>query len=183
MQNICLHIFLFLLMQSKYTDTPLMLLFLLQYCLLQPSPTSIESAVTILLLQETSFFALKKSNSLSSIDLSNSYNGVGGYNVIAVGALTYISNWAGPIWWCVASHKSQRHISTVKVLSFLSLFHGTVMCFLLCSCTILRSHLFIWTVFSPKVLFQTVWCCLLHWCVTAITQTAFSILQREQSVC
>ena len=36
------------------------------------------------------------------------------------------------------------------------------MCFLVGACIILRTHLFIWTVFSPKFLFQAVWMGLAH---------------------
>ena len=59
-------------------------------------------AITTLLLSHFSFFAFGNSNAISSIDLSNAYNGVSGYNVIAVGFLLFASNWAGPIWWACA---------------------------------------------------------------------------------
>lgn len=58
--------------------------------------------ITTLLLSHFSFFALGNSNAISSIDLSNAYNGVSGYNVIAVGLLLFAGNWAGPVWWAAA---------------------------------------------------------------------------------
>ncbi|THZ97974.1 alkaline phosphatase-like protein [Aureobasidium pullulans] len=63
-------------------------------------PLSIlQTTITVLLMAHTSFFALGNSNAISSIDLSNAYNGVSGYNVVAVGVLLFASNWAGPIYW------------------------------------------------------------------------------------
>lgn len=61
------------------------------------SPTAITTST--LLLAQTSFFALGNSNAISSIDLSNSYNGISDYNILAVGILVFVSNWAGPIYF------------------------------------------------------------------------------------
>lgn len=58
-----------------------------------------EISLTSLLFQQSSFFALGGTNAISSIDLSNAYNGISGYNVLLVGILTFVSNWAGSIWW------------------------------------------------------------------------------------
>jgi ethanolaminephosphotransferase len=88
--------------------------------LIDLSPTAV--TLTTLLLTQTSFFALGNSNAISSIDLSNSYNGVSGYNVAAVGLLVFLSNWAGPVYWSLAgiillgSHgKTQRYIDTSEL--------------------------------------------------------------------
>lgn len=57
---------------------------------------------SVLLLTYTSFYQLGNSNAISSIDLSQAYNGVSSYNMGAVGILLFLSNWAGPIWWTTA---------------------------------------------------------------------------------
>ncbi|KAG9196210.1 ethanolaminephosphotransferase [Alternaria panax] len=111
---------LFLLTQTKAQNIPLYLLFRLQHfflTLLDLTPTAV--TLTTLLLTQTSFFALGNSNSISSIDLSNSYNGISGYNVLAVGLLVFLSNWAGPVYWSLAgilllgSHgRTERYIDT-----------------------------------------------------------------------
>ena len=115
------------------------------------------------MLQYSSFFLLGGSNAISSVDLSNAYNGVGGYNIGAVGILTFISNWAGPIWWTSATailmshqtpHKSQNS-STQFIFSTLFAAASTVA--VMAACMVLREHLFIWTVFSPKFLFTVAW--------------------------
>jgi ethanolaminephosphotransferase len=61
-------------------------------------------ATLSILFQHVAFFALGGSNSIASVDLSNAYNGVSGYNVIVVGVLTFVGNWAGPVWWASATH-------------------------------------------------------------------------------
>lgn len=89
--------------QTRAQNIPLYLLFRIILWSLTPLrlPPTIITIVT-LLLSHFSFFALGNSNAISSIDLSNAYNGVSGYNVIAVGFLLFASNWAGPIWWACA---------------------------------------------------------------------------------
>jgi ethanolaminephosphotransferase len=152
------------------------------------------------LLAQTSFFALGLNNSISSVDLSNAYNGVSGYNVLAVGLLVFLSNWAGPVYWSVAgvlllggtgeakrskATKGQQGRSWVQEehallatlagpkagdgerksgqgvwashVSLLTLFTGVMLVSVMAACTALRTHLFIWTVFSPKYLFAMAW--------------------------
>lgn len=156
--------------------------------------------ITTLLLTQTAFFALGNSNAISSIDLSNSYNGVSGYNVLAVGLLVFLSNWAGPVYWSLAGilllgsyGHTQRYVDTSELhvadwvvkereylnemarkeekgrenrkdagvwkrhVGLLTLWTGVMLCSVMAACTALRTHLFIWTVFSPKYLFAMAW--------------------------
>ena len=168
------------------------------------APTQV--TVTSLLLSQTSFFALGLNNGISSIDLSNAYNGISGYNIIAVGLLVFLSNWAGPVYWSLAgvlllsplhnqtsslrskteqknalakrSWVQQEHIHLEQLASpkpvkevderegkevwinhvkLLTLFTGVMLASVMVACTALRTHLFIWTVFSPKYLFAMAW--------------------------
>lgn len=168
---------LFLLGQTRYANIPLFLLFEGQRWMLEMvGGDKMWMAMTCLWMQHVSFFALGNSNSLSSIDLSNAYNGINSYSIPLVGMLTFISNWAGPIWWTVAAirflaRKDGKDMEKKKGgdvdvyldwMGWCSWFHGVVMCFLVATCIILRTHLFIWTVFSPKFLFQAVWLGLAH---------------------
>jgi ethanolaminephosphotransferase len=158
--------------------------------------------MTTFILAQTSFYALGNSNAISSVDLSNSYNGVAGYNVLAVGVLLFISNWAGPIWWAVGAMvlfvgqqtgpekkrawvKAERELLAGEVLSkeqaekialdsqpksdaglkdsyltyfsLATLFTSGSLLAVQMACTALRTHLFIWTVFSPKYLYSMAW--------------------------
>ena len=156
---------LLLITQSTTTNIPLLLVFEIQFYLISDLDLNlVEITTTSLLLQYMSFFSLGGSNAISSIDLSSAYNGVSGYNVLAVGILTFVGNWSGPIFWTSATNlmllrlrrkggKSllQQHLALLTVFVTSSLF------FVMVACTILRTHLFIWTVFSPKYLYSMAW--------------------------
>lgn len=156
---------LLLATQSRVTNIPLFLLFELQLDIfLRLSLSEVDITITSLLFQYLSFFVFGGSNSISSIDLSNAYNGISSYNVVAVGILTYVSNWAGPIWWTSATNLlllrkyqdgHQRILSNHIILH--TLFTVTSLFFVMAACTTLRTHLFIWTVFSPKYLYSMAW--------------------------
>ncbi|KAG4419772.1 hypothetical protein IFR04_007082 [Cadophora malorum] len=161
---------LFLIMQSRATNIPLLLLFSIQFYLLDDLDLNlIEISTTSLLLQYTSFFAFGGSNAISSVDLSSAYNGVSGYNVVAVGILTFASNWTGPIFWTSATTMMLLRLKRtgaanvkegnllVRHLALLTVFVTSSLVFVMAACTILRTHLFIWTVFSPKYLYSMAW--------------------------
>ena len=163
---------LFLLTQSRATNIPLFLMLEVQYQALGILRlSSLDLTLTSLLFQYVSFFAFGGSNAISSIDLSNAYNGIAGYNVIAVGILTFCSNWAGPLWWTSAtvlllSERDKRHQQWIRHLSLLSTFVSSSLLFVMLACTALRAHLFIWTVFSPKYLYSIAWSMGQHLCIT-----------------
>jgi ethanolamine phosphate transferase 2 subunit G len=158
-------LFLFLVTQSRATNIPLLLVFELAFYLLNNLDLNlVEITTTSLLFQYVSFFAFGGSNALSSIDLSSAYNGVSGYNVVAVGILTFVSNWAGPIFWTSATNlmllrlsgKGQKNLLG-QHLALLTVFVTSSLFFVMAACTLLRTHLFIWTVFSPKYLYSMAW--------------------------
>jgi len=153
--------------QSRAVNIPIFLFMEVQrYLLGDLDLSSSELTMTSFLLQQASFYLFGGSNAISSIDLSNAYNGVSGYNVLAVGILTFVSNWAGPIWWVSATHtlrkrdrlQQQQHGSRDQAhLAFLTLFVTSSLLATMVACTALRAHLFIWTVFSPKFLYTIAW--------------------------
>lgn len=182
---------IFLLTQTRTSNTPLFLLFnLLAYFLSFLGLSPLETTTTIILLQHVSFFAFGGSNAISSIDLSLAYNGVSGFNVVTVGILTFVSNWAGPIWWALKgtellsdhAHSSpgtttevpkpegQPVLAPAKVvqqqhIALLTVFVTAHLVFVMAACTALRTHLFIWTVFSPKFLYSMAWSLGLHFLI------------------
>lgn len=167
---------LFLITQSRLTNIPLFLLFEVVFELFRHLRLSgDEVTLASVLLQFTSFFALGGSNSISSIDLSNAYNGIDGYGLAAVGVLTFAGNWAGPLWWMFAmsslilGHERQGYTSAIKRHLWLitALAAGGALAVML-ACTMLRAHLFIWTVFSPKYLYCIAWSVGQHFCVNFI---------------
>ncbi|KAK3401191.1 hypothetical protein B0T20DRAFT_406238 [Sordaria brevicollis] len=190
------------LTQSRTTNVPLFLVFNLIYWFLSteidadttPLSTA-ELGVSSLLLQYASFFAMGGSNAISSVDLSNAYNGVSDFNVVLVGMLTYVSNWAGPVWWVVGTvvlmgkiwrrdqqqrlrlhevkpqGEADENLNVVEVkeqgqsatglfktyVAVTTLFTAFSVAAVMAACTILRTHLFVWTVFSPKYLYCVAW--------------------------
>ncbi|KAI9810956.1 MAG: major facilitator super transporter protein [Pycnora praestabilis] len=161
---------LFLATQSRVTNIPLFLLFEIQYHFLNALNLSLaEITTTSIIFQHLSFFAFGGSNAISSVDLSSAYNGVRGYDVVAVGILTFVSNWSGPIWWTSAANLlllRKRSCGEPDVLfrhlALSSVFVTVSLLFVMAACTALRAHLFIWTVFSPKYLYSMVWCLAQH---------------------
>ncbi|KAL1980586.1 hypothetical protein VTN96DRAFT_3954 [Rasamsonia emersonii] len=157
---------LFLITQSKSTNIPLFLLFRAQTSILASMRLScIETTVTSIFAQYMAFFAFGGSNAISSIDLSSAYNGVSSYNVFLVGLLTFLSNWAGPIWWVSATRLVQsswtwKDAANHVVLLTVHVTFGLLS--IMAACTLLRTHLFVWTVFSPKLLYSMAWALLHH---------------------
>lgn len=164
--------------------------------------SSTELATSAVLLSHVYFFCMAGSNSVSSVDLSNAYNGVGDYNVLGVGLLLFVSNWAGPVYWCSAAvtltfsraskanllftanangkrswveeertklkqdatatpapdASSQGSDHGLLYVSCMTVFVSGSLVAVMAACTALRTHLFIWTVFSPKYLYAMAWC-------------------------
>ncbi|KAG6120829.1 hypothetical protein E4U13_005848 [Claviceps humidiphila] len=153
--------------QSRITNVPLLFFSTIIYqCLASSNLTVTEISTTSILLQYASFFASGGSNAISSVDLSSAYNGVRDFNIVAVGVLTFISNWAVPIFWVFATnvlliqqHKqgqSQRPVLQLHLV-LLTVFTTTSTASVMAACAALRTHLFIWTVFSPKYLYCAAW--------------------------
>lgn len=124
--------------------------------------------VILITITQLTFYSFGMTNSLANIDLSNSYNGISDYNMGAVGLLMFISNFAGPIYWSFAtlsilfenphSLRLKNKLNVFKTkwkIQFFFFNLSTLM--VLVSCYFLRFHLFIWTVFSPKLLFSFAW--------------------------
>ena len=159
--------------QSRVNNIPLFLLFEIELNVLGSLDLSADDiTLATILFQHASFFAMGGSNAISSIDLSNAYNGVSGYNVVAVGVLTFLSNWAGPVWWTSAStllllqaNPQGKPDILLRHLSIHTFFTATSVLFVMLACTALRTHLFIWTVFSPKYLYSMAWSLGQHLCI------------------
>ncbi|KAJ5675892.1 GPI ethanolamine phosphate transferase 2 [Penicillium macrosclerotiorum] len=150
----------FLITQSRATNIPLFLVFrVLAMTLSSMRLTGIEVTITALIMQYTTFFALGGSNAISSVDISSAYNGVGSYSVVLVGILTFLTNWAGPVWWVSMGQLLRPHSTSAdhNVAALLTFHIATSLVSVMAACTALRTHLFIWTVFSPKYLYTLAW--------------------------
>lgn len=148
-------------------NIPIFLLFQFQEAFVRSLDLDIASiSTTSVLLQYMAFFAFGGTNAISSVDLSSAYNGVSGFNVVAVGILTFVSNWAGAVYWSSATNLllldyKRAHPESGGVfaqhVAHMTLFATSSVAFVMAACTALRTHLFIWTVFSPKYLYCMAW--------------------------
>ncbi|GAA5795555.1 hypothetical protein HPULCUR_000915 [Helicostylum pulchrum] len=154
------------------------------------------TSILVCCLSHSAFFLTGHTNSIASVDLSNAYVGVQEYDTILIGILTFCSNWSVSLWWAIAgwtliadasqlipnesaNDAAQPWISYIVVQS--SLF-GLVLTLLSIAVTILREHLFIWTVFSPKYLYQVAWVILFHWIFQTLLGSLFTqILFRSKT--
>ncbi|KKK25071.1 hypothetical protein ARAM_003137 [Aspergillus rambellii] len=163
---------LFLMTQSRVTNVPLFLILRVQLKALASMDLSPnEVTVTSLFMQYITFFAFGGSNAISSVDLSNAYNGVGNYNIVLVGILTFAGNWAGPIWWVSATkllRSSQSGDEKRSHFTLLTFSTAATLLSVMAACTALRTHLFIWTVFSPKYLYTISWAIIHHFGVNLL---------------
>ncbi|KAF3935702.1 hypothetical protein ABW19_dt0207959 [Dactylella cylindrospora] len=187
---------IFIATQSRLTNIPVIWFFNVILILLDDMKFNslLPIILTCLTMQHVSFFALGNSNAISSVDLSNAYNGLPTFNVALVGILTFVSNWAGPILWTSGSvllmsnyiarqrkvkakakeqdgsklpSESSQDMSDVtdtylKFAEIMSTFRAVAMVAVMGACMVLRMHLFVWTVFSPKYLFAMAWTVMHH---------------------
>ncbi|KAI0201485.1 alkaline-phosphatase-like protein [Astrocystis sublimbata] len=164
------------LTQSRATNAPLFLLFRGLYYLLHELDLSpVEVTTSTLLLQYAAFFGMGGSNAFTGIDLSSAYNGVSDFNVFVVGVLTFVGNWAGAVWWVGAGGLlvlgrgeavgegirgkggEGKEGGFTQHASLMTFFAAASLGAVMAACAALRTHLFIWTVFSPKYLYSMAW--------------------------
>lgn len=151
----------------------------------------------IICIQNLAFFSIGNTNLLATVDLSNAYNGVKSYDVVLVGFLTFISNFAVTIYWSFASLQLIFEPTFIFLRDFenfsiflkkfkwkilllksylLLLFYSLAAINLVGSCINLRFHLFIWTVFSPKLLYFASWFLLVNGVTDLIVASVLLIL-------
>lgn len=138
----------------------------------------------ILCIQNLTFFSVGNTNLLATVDLSNAYNGIANFDLLLVAILTFVSNFATPIYWSLSGLKmlfevgslsskspiiklthskviTHRRLILTKCL-FILFFYSVSMLSLVGSCINLRYHLFIWSVFCPKLLYFSSWAILMN---------------------
>ena len=89
------------------------------------------------------------SNGLASIDVGAAYVGISSFNPLIVGSLLAINTYSGPILWTILAFANEEKPSYSPFLFF----RGLEIALYLVVVTSLRHHLFVWTVFSPKLLY------------------------------
>ncbi|KAI9189523.1 major facilitator super transporter protein [Blastocladiella emersonii ATCC 22665] len=87
--------------------------------------------------------------SLASIDLSRAYLGLTDFHLVGTGLLTFLTTYAGPLWWMI--HSGPQAASQSAILRV------AVTAPVLAAVAHFRDHLFVWSVFAPKLVFDAAW--------------------------
>ncbi|ETM45243.1 hypothetical protein L914_09637 [Phytophthora nicotianae] len=123
-------------------------------------------------LSQAAFFALGNSHLVTTIDISQSYHGLSSYSQSLVGALTFVSVFSGPLvcfvnlfqWLDVTpvitltrtTEASTSSASNTRRTACLTIFTYQALRFAVYTVVVyfMRFHLFIWSVFAPKMLYE-----------------------------
>lgn len=121
------------------------------------------------------FFYQGNSNSLASIDLNAGYIGLNTFHFVSVGMLLTVNTFSGPILSFITfihntydcNQRMSQPIVAKLILPLIILlitFPFTLYVFII---LIFRQHIFIWSVFSPKLLYEFYYLCLMFvmWCL------------------
>ncbi|KAH9504208.1 GPI ethanolamine phosphate transferase 2 [Bulinus truncatus] len=123
------------------------------------------------LMGQSFFFFQGNSNSLSTLDLTAGYTGLNEFNPFITGFHICLSTFSGTIFWsltflkvcCLISHDKKYHseakmyLDVTRSVSTLLLSLSSRSSLYTSLIAIQRHHLFIWTVFSPKLLYESVY--------------------------
>ncbi|XP_025241233.1 GPI ethanolamine phosphate transferase 2 isoform X5 [Theropithecus gelada] len=126
------------------------------------------------------FYFQGNSNNIATVDISAGFVGLDTYVEIPAVLLTAFGTYAGPVLW--ASHLV--HFLSSETCSSSALSHACFCYALICSIpvstyivlvTSLRYHLFIWSVFSPKLLYEG-----MHLLITAAVCVFFTAMDQTR---
>ncbi|ELU10380.1 hypothetical protein CAPTEDRAFT_94413 [Capitella teleta] len=105
------------------------------------------------------FFYQGNSNSVSSVDVSAGYVGLLDYRPLLIGLLITMATYSGPIFWFISLMRELTHTSSLqpcflRVAHCLLFIRALPLSIYVIFITSERFHLFIWSVFSPKLLYE-----------------------------
>lgn len=145
----------FLIIQSSILNIPMFSVFMITEKLLNNSQLDQKTVLILeIMLEHVSFFFFGNTNSIATIDLINAYNGVSkNYKIEVVGLLMLCSTFAPSIYFSL--QQSKRNYK--RTLQYSLVLNGIWSALFLLSCFIGRYHLFVWSVFSPKLCYYLAW--------------------------
>lgn len=117
------------------------------------------SVPTIILIQLN--YSQGNSNSLASIDLNAGYVGLKSFNMPIVGFFLTLNTFSGPLLallvmlYHLQGDQNDRKVQSQTFLQTSTLCLIFPLSVYLAIATGFRNHLFVWTVFSPKLLYET----------------------------
>uniref|UniRef100_A0A671Y9C8 Phosphatidylinositol glycan anchor biosynthesis class G (EMM blood group) n=1 Tax=Sparus aurata TaxID=8175 RepID=A0A671Y9C8_SPAAU len=128
------------------------------------------------------FYFQGNSNNIATVDISVGFVGLESYVEAPAIFLTALSTYAGPLLWVchlVCYLSSERDRSPVAVghgCYCLALLRSVPAAAYIVLVTVLRYHLFIWSVFSPKLLYES-----MHLLLTAGVCLIFNTMEQSHS--
>ncbi|XP_061757481.1 GPI ethanolamine phosphate transferase 2 [Nerophis ophidion] len=126
------------------------------------------------------FFFQGNSNNISTVDISVGFVGLDSYVETLAIFLTALSTYAGPLLWAchlVCYLSSERDRSPVAIghgCYCLAVLRSVPAAAYIVLVTVLRYHLFIWSVFSPKLLYEA-----MHLLLTAGVCLVFNAMEQS----
>lgn len=128
------------------------------------------------------FYFQGNSNNIGTVDISVGFVGLESYVEAPAVILTVLSTYAGPLLWtfhllCYLTSQRDRAVMGLGHGSYcFALLRSIPAVFYVVLVTGLRYHLFIWSVFSPKLLYEA-----MHTLVTAAMCLCFTFMDQECS--
>uniref|UniRef100_A0A8C1YAT4 Phosphatidylinositol glycan anchor biosynthesis class G n=1 Tax=Cyprinus carpio TaxID=7962 RepID=A0A8C1YAT4_CYPCA len=128
------------------------------------------------------FYFQGNSNNIGTVDISVGFVGLESYVEAPAVFLTTLSTYAGPLLWachllCFLSSQRDRAVMGLGHGSYcFALLRSIPAVFYIVLVTLLRYHLFIWSVFSPKLLYEA-----MHTLITTAVCLFFTFMDQERS--
>ncbi|KAL0973667.1 hypothetical protein UPYG_G00208110 [Umbra pygmaea] len=127
------------------------------------------------------FYFQGNSNSIATVDISVGFVGLESYVEAPAVFLTALSTYAGPLLWaahlvCYLSSENRSSVAVGHGCYCLALLRSVPMAAYVVLVTVLRYHLFIWSVFSPKLMYES-----MHTLLTAAICLFFTTMEQKRS--
>ncbi|XP_026186087.1 GPI ethanolamine phosphate transferase 2 isoform X1 [Mastacembelus armatus] len=127
------------------------------------------------------FYFQGNSNNIATIDISVGFVGLEGYVEAPAIFLTALSTYAGPLLWachlvCYLSSERRSPVAVSHGCYCLALLRSVPAAAYIVLVTVLRYHLFIWSVFSPKLLYES-----MHLLLTTCICLFFNTMEQSVS--
>ncbi|XP_070563098.1 GPI ethanolamine phosphate transferase 2-like [Ptychodera flava] len=107
------------------------------------------------------FYAQGNSNSAATIDISAGYIGLDSHHMVIAGTLTLLSTYSGPLLWIISlliyvikNHSARYKRSIQEMIYTFALTRALPLAVYTVLVSFQRYHLFVWSVFSPKVMYE-----------------------------
>lgn len=170
---------------ARAQNVPLLALMVIQERLVRKGcsqtfqASSVIMACVYYIMAQCSYFQQGNSHSLARVDLHGGYVGLDSYVPALVAILLTCSTYAGPIFWILSlstAVANTRFKDDAFKVSVVMLICRAMPWSLYAPCVLFqRFHLFVWTVFSPKLLFEGMFSLVYLFLTCVLLVTSFTL--------